>query len=123
MLPVLLSAIRISPPAEGPAHDGKIIGKDLVVYAYNQVCNFVIVRRAHAHTISRQPVPIPSYLIAIAAGNVRYHPCPALEGKTWKSGVWAEPELIDAAYWEFNEAIGRYSSFSNARLRPTLICI
>ncbi len=36
-LPVLLSAIRVSPPSEGPAHDGKIIGKDVVSYVYEQV--------------------------------------------------------------------------------------
>jgi leukotriene-A4 hydrolase len=37
VLPVLLSAIRVSPPSEGPAHDGKIIGKDVVSYVYEQV--------------------------------------------------------------------------------------
>jgi leukotriene-A4 hydrolase len=36
-LPVLLSAIRVSPPSEGPAHDGKIIGKEVVNYVYKQV--------------------------------------------------------------------------------------
>jgi leukotriene-A4 hydrolase len=36
-LPVLLSAIRVSPPSEGPAHDGKIVGKDVVSYVYKQV--------------------------------------------------------------------------------------
>lgn len=56
-----------------------------------------------------QPVPIPSYLIAIAAGNVRYHACPSVEGKQWKTGVWAEPEFIDSAYWEFGDAINRYT--------------
>jgi leukotriene-A4 hydrolase len=38
VLPVLLSAIRVSPPSEGPAHDGKIIGNDVVSYVYKQVC-------------------------------------------------------------------------------------
>ncbi|EGN92717.1 hypothetical protein SERLA73DRAFT_127308 [Serpula lacrymans var. lacrymans S7.3] len=85
VLPVLMSAIRVSPPSEGPAHDGKVIGKDLVTYTY------------------RQPVPIPSYLIAIASGNVRYRAFPKVEGKEWKCGIWAEPELIDASYWEFSE--------------------
>lgn len=37
VLPVLLSAIRVSPPSEGPAHDGKIMGKDVVSYIYKQV--------------------------------------------------------------------------------------
>ncbi|KLO11271.1 hypothetical protein SCHPADRAFT_855590, partial [Schizopora paradoxa] len=90
VLPVLMSAIRVFPPSSGPAHDGKEIGKDKVTYAYNQ------------------PTSIPSYLIAIAAGNVRYKPFPQIKGKDWTCGIWAEPELIDAAYWEFSEDTGRY---------------
>ncbi|KAF8480769.1 leukotriene-A4 hydrolase [Russula ochroleuca] len=92
VLPVLLSAIRVSPPSEGPAHDGKSIGKDVVSYVYEQ------------------PVGIPSYLIAIASGNLHYKPFPAIEGKSWKSGVWAEPELLEACYWEFSEDTGRFLS-------------
>jgi leukotriene-A4 hydrolase len=34
-----MSAIRVSPPAEGPVHDGKIVGQDEVTYVYNQVCD------------------------------------------------------------------------------------
>lgn len=37
MLPVLLSAVRVSPPSDGPAHGGKVIGTDVVVYEYDQV--------------------------------------------------------------------------------------
>ncbi|KAG5651841.1 hypothetical protein H0H81_007217 [Sphagnurus paluster] len=85
VLPVLLSAIRQSPPSEGPAHDGKVIGKDPVTYSYDQ------------------PIPIPSYLLAIAAGNVRYRGFPQFEDKKWATGIWAEPELIDKAYEEFYE--------------------
>ncbi|KAK1231374.1 Leucyl aminopeptidase yscIV [Marasmius sp. AFHP31] len=85
VLPVLLSAQRVSPPSEGPPHDGKVIGKDSVTYRYDQ------------------PIPIPSYLIAIASGNVVYRAFPGIEDKKWKAGIWAEPELIDAAYWEFSE--------------------
>ncbi|KZT68834.1 hypothetical protein DAEQUDRAFT_745556 [Daedalea quercina L-15889] len=99
-IPVLLSAIRVSPPSNGPAHDGKVIGKDVVSYTYNQ------------------PVPIPSYLIAIAAGNVRYHACPAVEGKQWKTGVWAEPEFIDSAYWEFGDAINNFMLKAESVLPP-----
>ncbi|KAG1717493.1 hypothetical protein EDB19DRAFT_1814438, partial [Suillus lakei] len=84
VLPVLLSARRISPPSDGPAHDGKIIGKDEVVYTYDQ------------------PTPIPSYLLAIAAGNLQYQPFQVPEGKQWKSGVWSEPELMASAFWEFS---------------------
>lgn len=90
VLPVLLSAVRQSPPSDGPPHDGKEIGKDAITYVYDQ------------------PVPIPSYLIAIAGGNVRYRAFPKIEGKTWTCGVWAEPEMIDACYWEFNEDTGRF---------------
>ncbi|KAG1767142.1 hypothetical protein EDD22DRAFT_876852 [Suillus occidentalis] len=84
VLPVLLSARRISPPSDGPAHDGKIIGKDEVVYTYDQ------------------PTPIPSYLLAIAAGNLQYQPFQVPDGKQWKSGVWSEPELMDSSFWEFS---------------------
>ncbi|PBK87275.1 hypothetical protein ARMGADRAFT_972092 [Armillaria gallica] len=90
VLPVLLSAIRQSPPSDGPAHGGKIVGKDLVEYSYHQ------------------PVPIPSYLIAIASGNVVYRPFPKYEDRNWTSGIWAEPEMIDAAYWEFSEDTGGF---------------
>ncbi|KAK0462904.1 uncharacterized protein EV420DRAFT_1627897 [Desarmillaria tabescens] len=90
VLPVLLSAIRQSPPSDGPAHGGKTVGKDLVEYSYHQ------------------PVPIPSYLIAIASGNVVYRPFPKYEDRDWTSGVWAEPEMIEAAYWEFSEDTGRF---------------
>ncbi|OBZ79425.1 Leukotriene A-4 hydrolase [Grifola frondosa] len=99
-LPILLSAIRVSPPSQGPAHDGQVIGRDVVTYTY------------------KQPVPIPSYLIAISAGNVRYRAFPQVEGKAWTIGVWAEPELIDAAYWEFSEDIGRFLSTAERILPP-----
>ncbi|THH04799.1 hypothetical protein EW145_g5260 [Phellinidium pouzarii] len=92
ILPVLMSAVRVSPPSDGPAHDGKIIGKETVTYTYNQ------------------PTSIPSYLIAIACGNVRYKPFPKESGKDWSSGIWAEPELIDAAYWEFSADTNRFLS-------------
>ncbi|EJD04499.1 leukotriene-A4 hydrolase [Fomitiporia mediterranea MF3/22] len=90
VLPVLMSAIRVSPPPQGPPHDGKVIGKDVVTYSYNQ------------------PTPIPSYLIAIASGDVRFRPFPRERGKDWTSGIWAEPELIDAAYWEFSADTNRF---------------
>ncbi|KAJ3843133.1 peptidase family M1-domain-containing protein [Lentinula raphanica] len=90
VLPALMSAIRQSPPSDGPAHEGKVIGKDAVTYVYHQ------------------PIPIPSYLIAIAAGNVVYRPFPRYPGKEWTCGIWSEPELIEAAYWEFSEDTARF---------------
>jgi len=32
-----MSAIRVSPPPDGPIHGGKGVGVDEVVYSYNQV--------------------------------------------------------------------------------------
>ncbi|KAG6862690.1 hypothetical protein C0993_001975 [Termitomyces sp. T159_Od127] len=90
VFPVLLSAIRQSPPPTGPVHDGKVVGKDPVTYSYHQ------------------PVPIPSYLIAVASGNVHYRAFPKHEDKEWTCGIWAEPELIDSAYWEFSQDTARY---------------
>lgn len=85
-LPVLLSALRISPPASDPLPTS---GKE-IEYTYNQ------------------PVPIPSYLIAIASGNLTYRAFPAVSGRKWTAGVWTEPEALEDAYWEFSEDIGRY---------------
>ncbi|KAJ3533495.1 hypothetical protein NM688_g7274 [Phlebia brevispora] len=100
VLPALMSAVRVAPPQDGPSHDGKVIGKDVVTYTYDQ------------------PVPIPSYLIAIAAGNVVHRPFPSIEGKSWTSGVWAEPELIDAAYWEFCEDTARFLATEETIVPP-----
>ncbi|PFH48207.1 hypothetical protein AMATHDRAFT_196923 [Amanita thiersii Skay4041] len=99
-LPALLSAIRKFPPPDGPIHDGKVVGKDLVTYTYEQ------------------PVPIPSYIIAIAAGDLVYKPFPRLEGKEWTSSVWSEPELIDRAYWEFSEDTARFLAAEEKLITP-----
>ena len=45
----------------------------------------------------RQPVPIPSYLIALVVGDMESRPL----GN--RSNVWAEPELIEEAEYEFAE--------------------
>jgi leukotriene-A4 hydrolase len=45
----------------------------------------------------KQPITIPAYLIAIAIGNIkgiRVGP---------RSTVWSEPEVVEAAAWEFEE--------------------
>ncbi|GJJ13844.1 hypothetical protein Clacol_008101 [Clathrus columnatus] len=92
VLPVVLSAIRQSPPSTGPAHDGKEIGKE-------------------------KPIPIPSYLIAIAAGDLRYRSF-TVKDRNWTSGVWAEPEVIDSAYEEFNEDTVTYLAAAEDTLTP-----
>ncbi|ORX38697.1 peptidase family M1-domain-containing protein [Kockovaella imperatae] len=78
-LPALMSGIRVSPPSEAKLELGKEIE-----YVY------------------KQPVAIPSYLIAIASGELAYRECPKQEGKNWKTGIWTEPLMLDAAYEEFN---------------------
>ncbi|KIK94684.1 hypothetical protein PAXRUDRAFT_142351 [Paxillus rubicundulus Ve08.2h10] len=95
VLPVLMSAIRISPPAEAFPR-GEEVGKKEVTYEY------------------KQPVPIPSYLLAIASGNVVYRAFEVPQGKPWTSGVWAEPELIDAAWQEFNEDTPKFLAAEEA---------
>ncbi|KZV89070.1 hypothetical protein EXIGLDRAFT_838751 [Exidia glandulosa HHB12029] len=90
VLPVLLSAIRTSPPSDGPPHAGKEIGKDVVTYTY------------------KQPTPIPSYLIALASGHIIYKPFTPPPGKSWTTGVWAEPVTMDKAFWEFSEDTPRF---------------
>ncbi|KAN0082888.1 hypothetical protein V8E55_008683 [Tylopilus felleus] len=90
VLPVLLSAQRVSPPSDGPPHGGKVIGKDVVTYGY------------------KQTEPIPPHLLAIASGNLHYRPFVVPKGRTWSSGVWTEPELLGDAYNEFCEDTPRY---------------
>ena len=46
----------------------------------------------------RMPQPIPSYLLALAVGDLEFR---AIGPRT---GVWAEPSLVDAAAWEFEDA-------------------
>ena len=68
-----------------------------------------------------QPVSIPSYLIAIASGNVIYKPFPNLTAdskETWRTGVWTEPELMDAAYWEFSQDTARYVHEAEKLITP-----
>lgn len=45
----------------------------------------------------KMPQPIPSYLFAIGAGNLAFRELGP------RTGVYAEPELIEAAAWEFAE--------------------
>ncbi|RMH87903.1 M1 family peptidase [Lysobacter pythonis] len=45
----------------------------------------------------KMPQPIPSYLLAIAAGDLVFKPISA------RSGVWAEPAMVDKATQEFED--------------------
>ena len=52
----------------------------------------------HANTFSfKMPQPIPSYLFALAVGNLVFREFGP------RTGVYAEPDLIEAASWEFAE--------------------
>ena len=46
----------------------------------------------------QMPQPIPSYLIAIAVGDLEFRPTGP------RTGVWAEPAVLEAAAWEFGDA-------------------
>jgi leukotriene A-4 hydrolase/aminopeptidase len=43
------------------------------------------------------PLPIPAYLIALAVGEIAYRPL------SHRTGVYAEPDVLAAAAWEFAE--------------------
>jgi aminopeptidase N len=50
---------------------------------------------------SKMPQPIPSYLFAIGVGNLVFRELGP------RTGVYAEPELVDAAAWEYAENEGK----------------
>ena len=47
--------------------------------------------------VFKMPQPIPSYLFALAVGNLAFRELGP------RTGIYAEPEMIDAAAWEFAE--------------------
>ncbi|KAG8864305.1 hypothetical protein FRB96_006126 [Tulasnella sp. 330] len=99
VLPALCSALRISPPCE-IIHGGKKVGEDVVEYKYNQ------------------PIAIPSYLIALASGNLVFKSFAKLQTEAWTTGVWAEPETIDAAYFEFSKDTASYVATEEKLVTP-----
>ncbi|WWD18897.1 leukotriene A-4 hydrolase/aminopeptidase [Kwoniella shandongensis] len=58
--------------------------------------------------VYEQTNALPSYLIAVAAGELVYRPFDKLDGRDWTTGVWTEPGLIEAAAWEFREDTARF---------------
>ncbi|GAA5901564.1 bifunctional aminopeptidase/epoxide hydrolase [Sporobolomyces salmoneus] len=75
-LPILLSARRTSPPPSAPQPE---IDGQLHTYKFEQ------------------SIAIPSYLIAIAGGELAFK---ALGERT---GIWAEPGMLERSAWEFQE--------------------
>ncbi|KAG8690146.1 hypothetical protein FRC11_013549 [Ceratobasidium sp. 423] len=123
ILPVLMSALRLSPPSDGPAHEGKDVGMESVKYQYNQVIDprnldILMLMANHALYNVLKPIPIPSYLIAIASGNVVYKSFEPVPGCSWKTGVWTEPEQMDAAFWEFSKDTASYVLEAEKILTP-----
>ncbi len=52
------------------------------------------------HFVFEQTTPIPSYLIAIGAGNIQSKEIGP------RSSIWCEPELLEKAAWEFEATEG-----------------
>ncbi|KPV73418.1 uncharacterized protein RHOBADRAFT_55163 [Rhodotorula graminis WP1] len=90
-LPILLSALRISPPLDAPAPP-----IDGTVYT----------------TTWAQKNAIPSYLIGIVGGELVFR---ALGERT---GVWAQPGVIERAHWEFKEDTERMVTTAEKLLGP-----
>ncbi|RXK38146.1 leukotriene A-4 hydrolase/aminopeptidase [Tremella mesenterica] len=80
ILPVLMSALRVSPPSE----EALVMGEE----------------REYEYV---QPVAIPSYLVAIASGELVYKSFEKIGGRKWRTGCWTEPGMMDACFWEFKE--------------------
>jgi len=57
----------------------------------------VEVQEGSGRFVFKMPQPIPSYLFAIAVGNL------AFRELSPRTGIYAEPEMIEAAAWEFAE--------------------
>jgi len=55
------------------------------------------VMSAAGSTTFRMTQPVPSYLIALAVGDIEFRPMSA------RTGVWAEPGVVDAAAREFED--------------------
>lgn len=77
-LPILMSALGVSPSRE-----------EMSAYTID-----ASVAKVYSYT---QSVPIPSYLLAVCGGEVAF----ASLGE--RTGVWAEPSMLEAARWEFEE--------------------
>jgi leukotriene-A4 hydrolase len=104
-----MSAIKKSPPLSDGPHGGKDIGKDFVTYVFDQVSFLHFYCPCVSIDVSTtQSIPIPSYLIAIAVGNLEYKAFDKQKDESWSSGVWTEPEFLEKAHWEFSHDIPRY---------------
>lgn len=60
----------------------------------------------------RQPVGIPTYLIAIVGGALEFRPLAP------RVGLWAEPTMIDRAVWEFKQDANRFLEAAEETVSP-----
>ena len=65
----------------------------------------------HTTFVFKMPQPIPSYLFALAVANL------AFQELGPRTGIYAEPETIEAAAWEFAENETRLSKLKNCSVR------
>lgn len=57
----------------------------------------------------------------MASGDLVYKSFDKLAGKEWTTGVWAEPETIDAAYWEFHKDTANYVAAAEKLVTPYVL--
>ncbi|KAH8921077.1 hypothetical protein BT69DRAFT_1221940 [Atractiella rhizophila] len=88
-LPILFSGLRVSPPPT----DAPVYGVE-TEYVYEQ------------------PIAIPSYLIAIAGGELGY----AATGE--RTGLWINPKRLEEAKWEFGDYIEKFIKTAESFLTP-----
>lgn len=98
-IPVLMSAlaegtVQASPTEPGEARVGNADTNGLSTYHF------------------RQPVSVPTYLIAIVGGTLSFRSLAP------RVGVWAEPTMIDRAEWEFKEDANRFLIAAEDTISP-----
>lgn len=93
-VPILMSALAEGAIRASETEPGEAYVKEEGVYRF------------------RQPVGIPTYLIAIVGGTLEFR---ALAPRV---GVWAEPTMIDRAEWEFKNDANRYLEAAEQTISP-----
>ena len=76
-----MSAIRVSPPPDGPIHGGKRIGVEEVVYSYNQVSQVQPPKRSLSPNSPFQSHHTFSQLLLVTSPIKRSYPQTGLHGQ------------------------------------------
>lgn len=93
-IPVLMSALAEGSVRATESEPGNAYSKDEGVYRF------------------RQPIGVPTYLIAIVGGTLEFRPLAP------RVGVWAEPTMIDRAEWEFKHDANRFLEAAEETISP-----